>query len=120
MRYLGSKESIADNIVSLLRKKHLHQRNLVFFDAFCGMGAVADSLKSIYNHIIINDTLNCCTVFSRGKLYARECLFDSLGIDPFAFLNENNNTVQGFIYKNYSPGGSERMYFTEDNAGRID
>lgn len=120
MRYLGSKESIADIIVSMLQQKQLHRRNLVFFDAFCGMGAVADSLKSIYNHIIINDTLNCCTVFSKGKLYARECQFDSLGMDPFAFLNENNNTILGFIYMNYSPGGSDRMYFSEENAGRID
>ncbi|EGQ0019060.1 DNA adenine methylase, partial [Listeria monocytogenes] len=28
--------------------------------------------------------------------------------------------IKGFFYENYSPGGSERMYFNEKNAGRID
>ena len=43
-----------------------------------------------------------------------------LGFDPFSFLNESEGSVHGFIYENYSPGGSARMYFSEENAGRID
>ena len=54
MRYLGSKESLTDSIKELLQEHNLLQRNYVFFDAFCGMGSVADSMKSIYVHIIIN------------------------------------------------------------------
>ena len=120
MRYLGSKESLTDSIKELLQEHNLLQRNFVFFDAFCGMGSVADSMKSIYDHIIINDSLKCSTYFTRGKLYANRCTFDGLGFDPFEFLNNGNNTLHGFIYQNYSPGGSERMYFSEENAGRID
>lgn len=120
MRYLGSKESLTDSIKSLLQNHNLLQGNMIFFDAFCGMGSVADYLKSIYNRIIINDSLKCSTVFSKGRLYANICTFEKLGFDPFVFFNENNNTHHGFIYQNYSLGGSERMYFSEENAGRID
>ncbi|MBQ6154966.1 MAG: DNA adenine methylase [Bacteroidales bacterium] len=120
MRYLGSKETLADSIKVLLRNHNLVQRNLVFFDAFCGMGSVADNMKPIYDHIIINDSLKCSTIFTRGRLYANRCTFEKLGFDPFAFLNEHDNKLYGFFYQNYSPGGSERMYFSEENAGRID
>ena len=120
MRYIGSKESLVDSIKSLLQRHNLLQRNLVFFDAFCGMGSVADNLKTVYRHIVINDSLKCSTIFTRGKLYANKCNFKKLGFDPFIYLNENNESLHGFFYKNYSPGGSNRMYFSTENAGRID
>lgn len=120
MRYLGSKESLTASIRELLQEHGLLQRNLTFFDAFCGMGAVADNLKAVFDHIIINDSLRCATVFTMGKLYANGCTFRLLGFDPFAFFNGNQNILHGFIYENYSPGGSNRMYFSEENAGRID
>ena len=120
MRYLGSKETLTDSIRTLLQNHNLLQGNLVFFDAFCGMGSVADSMKSIYSHIIINDSLKCSTIFTKGRLFANSCTFERLGFDPFTFFNENNNMFHGFIYQNYSLGGSERMYFSEENAARID
>ena len=120
MRYLGNKDSLTAPILDMLREHNLLQRNFVFFDAFCGMGAVADSVKNIYNFIKVNDILNCSTTFTRGRLYAHECTFENLGLDPFEFLNGNNEMVHGFIYDNYSLGGSARMYFTEENAARID
>ena len=120
MRYLGSKEMLADAIKLLLQNHNLFQKHLVFFDAFCGMGSVADSMKPIYDHIVINDSLKCATIFTRGKLYANRCTFERLGFDPFTFFNENSNTIHGFFYQNYSFGGSERMYFSKENAGRID
>lgn len=120
MRYLGSKESLTEPIMQLLADKRLYQRNLVFFDAFCGMGSVSDAIKSSYDHVVINDSLKCSSTFALGKLYAHGCSFDKLGFDPFDFLNSNQESRQDFIYKNYSPGGSERMYFSAENAGRID
>lgn len=111
---------LADAIKLLLQNHNLFQKHLVFFDAFCGMGSVADSMKPIYDHIVINDSLKCATIFTRGKLYANRCTFERLGFDPFTFFNENSNTIHGFFYQNYSFGGSERMYFSKENAGRID
>ena len=120
MRYLGSKESLTEPIIQLLAEKGLLQRNLVFFDAFCGMGSVSDAIKSSYDHVVINDSLKCSSTFALGKLYAHGCNFEKLGFDPFVFLNSNQESRRGFIYENYSPGGSDRMYFSAENAGRID
>ncbi len=120
MRYLGSKESLTEPIIQLLSDKGLLRRNLVFFDAFCGMGSVSDALKTVYEHIILNDSLKCSSTFALGRLYANECTFNRLGFDPFEYLNDRQDSRQDFIYHNYSPGGSNRMYFSSENAGRID
>lgn len=120
MRYLGSKDSLAYRIVDLLREKGLLQNKYTFCDGFCGMGAVADAVKNTYNKIIINDSLKCASVFTHARLIANGCTFEKLGFDPFCFLNECNEFREGFIYQNYSSGASERMYFSKENAGRID
>ena len=120
MRYLGSKDSLAYRIVDLPREKGLLQNKYTFCDGFCGMGAVADAVKNTYNKIIINDSLKCASVFTHARLIANGCTFEKLGFDPFCFLNECNEFREGFIYQNYSPGASERMYFSKENAGRID
>lgn len=120
MRYLGSKDSLTEQITDLLERKGLLKKELTFFDAFCGMGAVADAVKSSYNNIIVNDSLKCSVTYSQGRLYANECTFATLGFNPFEYFNNNHTTFEGFIYRNYSPGNSNRMYFTQNNAGRID
>lgn len=120
MRYLGNKDSLTAPIVQLLERKGLVKRNLVFFDAFCGMGGVSDAVKMSYDHLIVNDSLRCATVFTLGRLYSHVCTFAGLGFDPIAFLNNSDDRREGFIYANYSPGGSDRMYFSEHNAARID
>ncbi len=120
MRYLGNKESILDEISSLLESKNLLKSEYTFFDAFCGSGSVADFFKKIYNNIIINDNLMWSVVYSKGRICAPNCTFEKLGFDPFDFLNNNSNTTYGFMYNNYAPVNSKRMYFTPENAARID
>lgn len=129
MRFIGNKDLIVNDIIKLLEEKGLLNRqldffnkkkkDLVFFDAFCGTGAVSDQLKS-YMEIIINDMIDWSVLYSKGRLVSSSCTFDSLGFDPFEFINSNSNIRQGFFYNNYSPANSERMYFTANNAGRID
>lgn len=130
MRFIGNKELIISEIKELLIQKGLISRKrtlfeevsndrLTFFDAFCGTGAVADSLKDSFN-IVVNDKLNWCVTYTRGRVCGNDCRFENLGFDPFEFLNSNKKTVKGFFYKNYSPAASKRMYFTPENAGRID
>lgn len=120
MRYIGSKDSLTNKIIDLLKDKQLLQKQLSFCDGFCGMGAVSDTVKNIYNRIIINDSLKCCSIFTHARLIANKCTFNGLGFNPFDYLNSNDECLEGFIYKNYSPGVSNRMYFTKENAGRID
>lgn len=120
MRYLGNKESITDEIINLLNEKNLLDNNLTFFDAFCGTGSVADSVKDRFDEIIINDNLNWATLYTKGRLVAKSCTFDKLPFDPFEFLNSTEDIKMNFFYNNYSLANSERMYFTEFNSGRID
>lgn len=120
MRFIGNKEPIVNEIRSLLNKQGLlDKENLTLFDAFCGTGAVADHFKDTFN-IVANDMIEWSVTYSKGKLRANNCTFEKLGFDPFSFLNTTSKIKKGFFYKNYSPGGSERMYFSAHNAGRID
>ena len=106
-------------ISDLLESQGLLKDGFTFFDAFCGSGSVADYFKSYYD-IIINDNLTWSVKYAKGRVCAPTCTFDKLGFDPFEYLNANENTVQGFMYRNYAPTESARMYFTPENAGRID
>ena len=119
MRFIGNKELITIEIKNLLEKKGLLNSNLSFFDAFCGTGAVADSLKDSMN-LIVNDMIKWSVIYAKGRLTSFNCNFDKLGFDPFEYFNSNNIIQKGFFYQNYSKGGSERMYFSCENAGRID
>lgn len=119
MRFIGNKESIVDQIDSFIESKIESNDKLILFDAFCGTGAVSDKLKYRFS-IIINDNLKWATVYTAGRLYAPSCHFDRLGFDPFEFLNQCADEIHGFIYKTYAPTESERMYFTPENAARID
>jgi adenine-specific DNA-methyltransferase len=119
MRFLGNKESITSQISTLLEDVDLLGKDLTFFDAFCGTGAVSDALKGSFD-IKANDNLSWCVVYTRGRICARDCTFEKLGFDPFDYLNTHNDVAEGFFYRSYSPGGSNRMYFSAANAGRID
>lgn len=119
MRFIGNKESIVPEIQLFLAKKGLLGQNLTLFDACCGSGAVSDALKGNFN-IIANDILLWSTIYTHGRIVAADCSFDKLGFDPFQYLNSNRKKIKGFFFNNYSPGGSKRMYFSSDNAGRID
>jgi adenine-specific DNA-methyltransferase len=54
MRFIGNKELINSDIKKLFYDLELVNNRLTFFDAFCGTGAVSDSLKGYFN-IISND-----------------------------------------------------------------
>lgn len=121
MRYLGSKESLVPHIIKLLKEKELlnTKNNLIFCDGFCGMGSVAFGLIPYFD-VIINDILNCSVIYTQSRIFHKNVTFETLGFNPFDYLNNHQDIIKGFFYKNYTPGGSNRMYFTETNGGRID
>lgn len=119
MRYLGNKESITDRIKEIIIDKTGVTNSSVFFDAFCGTGSVANAFKDVCK-LIINDNLNCATTYAYGRIMAKNCTFSILGFDPFSYLNASEKAVKGYFYKNYSSGGSSRMYLSEHNASRVD
>ncbi len=119
MRYLGNKDSITDTIKEIILNNVSVQPNTVFFDAFCGTGAVSNAFKDRCK-IIISDNLHCATTYALGRMVAATCSFQKLGLNPFEFFRSNNEMIEGFFFHTYSPGGSSRMYLSEQNAGRVD
>ncbi len=119
MRYIGNKQLLTPDIREFLGKKGLLDKKLTLFDAFCGTGSVSDALKDSFN-LVLNDILRWSTIYTKGRICAADCKFKKLGFDPFEFLNSNSKERKGFFYKNYSPGGSKRKYFSTKNATRID
>lgn len=119
MRYLGNKESIVPKIKEAIMDKVQINENSVLFDCFCGTGSVSNAFKDLCK-IKINDNLNCMSTYSYGRLVAGGCTFDKLGFDPIEYFNSSEEVIKGYFYQTYSLGGSERMYFSEFNAGRID
>ncbi len=119
MRYLGNKDSITDKIKQIILSKTAAGPDTVFFDAFCGTGSVANAFKDTCS-VVINDNLNCAATYAYGRIVAAACTFEQLGFDPFSFFNSNDEIVEGYFFRTYSPGGSSRMYLSEHNAGRVD
>lgn len=121
MRFIGNKTAIVSEIYDLLDDKNLISEGLVFFDGFSGTSSVGDYFKDLYE-IKSNDLLTWSTVYARGRLSANQCTFKNLGFDPFDYFNVQmeKKIIEGFFYNNYSPANSDRMYFSEFNAGRID
>ena len=120
MRFLGNKESLLSEIEQLLREKNLINNHLVFFDAFCGSGAISNHYKQYFN-IISNDNLKWSTIYTKGRVVAPICTFQKLNINPIDFLNKTTEKRKGFFYKTYCPSAtSSRMYFSVENAQRID
>lgn len=119
MRYLGNKDSITETIKEIISSKINIQPTTIFFDAFCGTGSIANAFKDTCN-ITINDNLNCATTYAYGRMISATCTFERLKFNPFDFFNSNDNIIEGFFYKTYSPGGSSRMYLSQHNAGRVD
>ncbi len=71
MRFIGNKELIVPEIVNLLKEKNLLNKNLTFFDAFCGTGAVSDALKDSmlqYSHVRFS-------LATRRKFFSCLCTF---------------------------------------------
>lgn len=131
MRYIGSKRYLINEIADLIERKRVSTTSktatddLVFLDLFAGTNIVAQSLKSKYK-VLTNDKMYFSYVLARGEVAINNIpdfrkIEQKVGEDVLAYLNKLGDTEQaGFIAKNYSPFGSERMYFTESNAIKID
>ncbi|MBN9889374.1 DNA adenine methylase [Salipiger abyssi] len=122
-RYIGSKARIVEAIID-----HIGEPDGgVFVDAFSGTGAVAQAASRAGWRVHVNDHLLSSAIMS----YAR--VLSSADI-PFRGLSSYDNAVAalnevkpipGFIWREYSPASSDhgavsRMYFTEENAKKID
>lgn len=130
MNYIGSKYSLIDFLETSIDKTlKLHNEikqpsEMVFADLFAGTGVVSGSFKKQGYSIIANDIQYYSYVITKhmiennGNLDKERCN---------RLIEELNHLegVEGFIYKNYSHGGTEgqefrRMYFSDFNAKKCD
>lgn len=124
MRYIGSKRALLKKIDELI-SNHIDGTEQTFLDLFAGTNVVGRYFKKKYR-IISNDILYFSYVNAKATIENnKELKFEGLkkvGInDPFEYFNNDKNlNPNDHYYENsYSPTG-QTMYFTEDNARRID
>lgn len=126
MRFIGSKNSLLEEIGSVIQEIAPDAETII--DLFSGSGAVANYFKSKNYNVICNDQMYFSYVLLRGiTQLKKELQFSGLGFDPIVNLNglmlENSGIElkDCFVYQNYSPHDDcERMYFTPENAIKID
>lgn len=123
MRYLGNKTKLLGFIDDVISKYEINGD--VFVDLFAGTASVADHMKDRYK-VYANDFMYYSFVFSKAKLMNNdipsfEKFIKKYTINPFEWLNSKEYTPDEhyFIYNNYSPK-SDRNFFTEENAIKID
>ncbi len=130
MNYIGSKYSIVDFIKSSIEKtlKYNNEERtpseMVFADLFAGTGIVSGSFKELGYSIIANDIQYYSYVVSKHMIENNGNLDNDRCNSLIAQLNDLQG-VEGFIYKNYSLGGTKgqefvRMYFSDENAQKCD
>lgn len=124
MRYIGSKVNLLKNIESCI-STNIHVKQKTFCDIFSGTGVVARYFKPQYE-IISNDVLFFSYIIQKSFIENNDApTFSKLRStieNPFAYLeNAVLPDANRFVEENYSPSGKAgRMYFTSENARRID
>lgn len=122
-RFIGSKARVVEHIIEALGRPNGGS----FVDAFAGSGIVSRRAAEVGWAVQANDHLACCGILTAGQLVARsQARFSHLGGYEacLEFLNSLPG-IEGFIFQEYSPSGAsrsghKRMYFTTENASRID
>lgn len=138
MRFIGNKERLVEWIYSTIKSQNIEGET--FFDFFSGTTNVGKYFKAKGYQIISSDLLYFSYVLQQAYLgNNEEPLFDklipSITINSELLFSDNYGlvieylnkipAVKGFIYENYTPGGTEklerlRMYFIDENGQKID
>ncbi len=138
MRYIGNKENLVEKIYFLLQEKNISGET--FFDFCSGTASVGKFFKKKGYRVVSSDLLYFSYCLQRSYLvnnaepnfeqlftkynFPSQTLFASpLGL-VLQFLDSLEG-VEGFIYKNYTPTGTEhleqpRMFFIDQNGKKID
>ena len=129
MNYIGSKHTLigflTESIIETLRE-HGDTRSpasLNAMDLFAGTCAVGAALKRLGFNVDGNDLMYYSYVMCRHKLVTTR-IPTQRSVELIRRLSAVRGE-QGFIYSNYSEGGTkdaehQRLYFSDDNAARCD
>lgn len=119
MRYIGNKTRLLPFILRTLERERIPTGSV--HDAFAGTASVSRALKSEGWRVHSSDLLMSSYVFQRAYVVA-DTADPSIG--EMAAELAKLPPVRSFISRHFSPAGEAtsagRMYFTPDNALRID
>jgi len=119
MRYIGNKTRLLPFILRTLEKEKIAVGSV--HDAFAGTASVSRALKSEGWRVYSSDLLMSSYVFQRAYVVADSA---DPSIGEMAKELAEVPPVTSFISRHFSPAGGStsagRMYFTPENAGRID
>lgn len=117
LNYIGSKFQLLDWLTTNIREKTGLKsfKGKTFADLFAGTGIVSYHFRKQHARVLSNDTELYSSILSNAftsSVFTEKCK---------SVLDEcNNGTHIGYITHNYSPYGSERKFFTIENAQKID
>lgn len=126
MRFIGSKLNMLENIDTVV-KENIKDNSSVFCDIFSGTASVGEHFKKKFI-VQTNDKLYFSYVIQLAKIQNNTIpnfkRLKEYGItNPIQYLETQEIQIEDtyFITHNYSPyKNCERMYFTVENASRID
>lgn len=120
LNYIGSKYKLVDWIAESLRSVSgiTSFSNLRVADLFAGTGVVSFYFRVQGCCVVSNDTELYSSIVAHAmtrSVYTPRCA------EILNELNETSQTTVGYITRHYSPyEDNARMFFTVENAGRID
>tara|TARA_B100000767_G_C19719313_1_gene516497 strand:+ start:70 stop:1134 length:1065 start_codon:yes stop_codon:yes gene_type:complete len=138
MRFIGNKEKLLDAIFFELDSRNIKGNS--FFDFFSGTSNVGKFFKKKGCKVYSSDLMFFSYVLQKAYIENNiEVCFDNLlpslevtntssfskPLDLVVSYLNNIEPLEGFIYQNYAPTGSKsldmpRMYFSDENARKID
>jgi adenine-specific DNA-methyltransferase len=125
LNYIGSKYQLLDWITSTIKEKTGWQsfKNKTIADLFGGTGIVSYNFRKLDTTVISNDAELFSSIITSA--FTKSTYNDKTKEILNKLNNEleldNNITIAGYITNNYSPyKENERMFFTEENAHKID
>ncbi len=132
MRYIGNKTRLRGFIRRILRQRGITSGRAV--DPFCGTASVSRALKRWGFSVVAADVMRYAYVFGRAyvETAARPALQQHAALPGSAHtltqLAHALNALPpapGFVHEHFTPDGAAgaehgRMYFTPENAARID
>ena len=133
-RYIGSKDKLAATLIEKIRRKCPTATSVIDLMAGTGLFSLAlrregyrviasDVMTYSYHHLVVNLKLNHAPKFDglKGLVGSDDNTYENV----LEFLNQCQPEL-GFFTKEYSPSGrptagcKPRMYFTSENASKID
>jgi len=128
--YIGNKRLLLKHINNavLQVKNRLDKSHLRIFDAFSGSGVVSRVMKSHASYLAVNDLEDYAKCISRCYLTNRSSIDTEMLSNIVDNINKSVYSISdmGFIEELYSPKNEyyiksdDRVFYTRDNAKRID